>query len=90
MLPMFTTLLVFQVIGEVLALATALREATTGLLQRLSLLFVPADVEVTAHYGRIAGQLPAVVGSVVASSVRAGEPTAVSMPVLLASAWGLS
>jgi holin-like protein len=50
-------------------LAERLRPAAAGLLQHLSLLFVPAGVGVMVHYGRIAGEWLAVGAALLASTV---------------------
>lgn len=109
MLPALTALLVFQLIGEVLVLLTALpvpgpvigmlllflslsargglpaalRDTANGMLQHLSLLFVPAGVGVMVHYARIANELPAIVVCVVASTVLTIAATASVMKALM-------
>lgn len=109
MLPALTTLLVYQLIGEVLVLLTALpvpgpvigmlllfltlsargelppqlRDTANGVLQHLSLLFVPAGVGVMVHYARVADELPAIALSVVASTVLAIAVTALVMNRLM-------
>ncbi len=110
MLAALTTLLVFQLIGEVLVHVTGLpvpgpvigmallflalsargelpdtlRNTANGVLQHLSLLFVPAGVGVMVHYARVADELPAIAVSVVASTVLAIAATAWVMNTLLA------
>ena len=95
MLNAITALLVFQLIGEAIARATALplpgpvigmallflaltlrgelpeslRATAGGLLQHLSLLFVPAGVGVVLHLGLIADQWPAIVTALIGSTL---------------------
>lgn len=109
MLPALTTLLVYQLIGEVLVhmtglpvpgpaigmsllfltlyakgdLPPALRDTANGLLQHLSLLFVPAGVGVMVHFARVSQELPAIAVSVIASTVLAIAATALVMKALV-------
>lgn len=95
MLNAITALLVFQLIGEAIARATALplpgpvigmallflaltlrgelpeslHATAGGLLQHLSLLFVPAGVGVVLHLGLIADQWPAIVTALIGSTL---------------------
>jgi holin-like protein len=64
------------------ALAT-LRETSLGLLQHLSLLFVPAGVGVMVHWDRLAAEGVAIVVSIVASTVLALAATALTVRALL-------
>jgi holin-like protein len=64
------------------ALAT-LRETSLGLLQHLSLLFVPAGVGVMVHWDRLAAKGVAIVVSIVASTVLALAATALTVRALL-------
>jgi holin-like protein len=57
--------------------------AATGLLQHLSLLFVPAGVGVMLHFGRLADEWLALVVALVLSTVLAIGVTAVVMRALL-------
>jgi holin-like protein len=57
--------------------------AATGLLQHMSLLFVPAGVGVMLHFGRLADEWPALVVALVLSTVLAIGVTAVVMRALL-------
>jgi holin-like protein len=61
----------------------ALSTAATGLLQHLSLLFVPAGVGVMLHFGRVADEWPAIVAAIVASTVLAIAVTAIVMRALV-------
>jgi holin-like protein len=58
--------------------------AATGLLQHLSLLFVPAGVGVMLHFGRVADEWLSIVVSIVVSTVLAVAVTAVVMQALVA------
>jgi holin-like protein len=64
------------------ALAT-LRETSLGLLQHLSLLFVPAGVGVMVHWDRLAAEGVAIVVAIVASTVLALAATALTVRALL-------
>jgi holin-like protein len=61
----------------------AIDGAATGLLQHLSLLFVPAGVGVMLHFGRLADEWPALVAALLLSTVVAIGVTAVAMQALL-------
>lgn len=77
MLLLFVGLRVRGVIPE------ALNNAATGLLQHLSLLFVPAGVGVMLHFGRVADEWPAIVAAIVGSTVLAIAVTAIVMRALV-------
>lgn len=64
------------------ALAT-LRDTSLGLLQHLSLLFVPAGVGVMVHWDRLAAEGVAIVVAIVASTVLALAATALTVRALL-------
>ena len=57
----------------------SLERTVTGLLQHLSLLFVPAGVGVMLHAGRIAAEWPALVTALVLSTWLAMAATALTM-----------
>ncbi len=61
----------------------ALRETSLGLLQHLSLLFVPAGVGVMVHWDRLAAEGVAIVVAIVASTVLALAATALTVRALL-------
>jgi len=61
----------------------ALNTAATGLLQHLSLLFVPAGVGVMLHFSRVADEWPAIVAAIVFSTVLAIAVTAIVMRALV-------
>jgi putative effector of murein hydrolase LrgA (UPF0299 family) len=57
----------------------SLESTATGLLQHLSLLFVPAGVGVMLHGGRIAAEWPALLAALVLSTCLAMVATALTM-----------
>jgi len=109
MLGALATLLVYQLIGEVLVLALALplpgpvvgmlllfvslwakgaipeklRDTANGLLQHLSLLFVPAGVGVMVHFARVSGEWLPLVVAVLASTALAIAAAALTMRLLM-------
>jgi holin-like protein len=60
-----------------------LETAATGLLQHMSLLFVPAGVGVMLHFGRVADEWAAIAVAIVVSTVLAISVTAVTMRALI-------
>ncbi|MGE5385504.1 MAG: CidA/LrgA family protein [Betaproteobacteria bacterium] len=108
MVATFTLLLVFQVVGEVIAFGFSLpvpgpvigmallfvtlvlkggigaeiRHTAQGLLQHLSLLFVPAGVGVMLHLERLADEWLALTASLVVSTVVALLVTAAVMTLV--------
>jgi holin-like protein len=115
MLGALTTLLVYQLIGEVLVQAFALpvpgpvigmlllflslrvkggipkplRETANGILQHLSLLFVPAGVGVMVHFARVSGEWLAILVAVLASTALTIAVTALTMQALSRKRGGL-
>ncbi len=65
------------------AIPETLNTAATGLLQHLSVLFVPAGVGVMLHFGRVADEWQAIVAAIVGSTVLAIAVTAVVMRALV-------
>jgi holin-like protein len=65
------------------AIPQTLDTAATGLLQHLSLLFVPAGVGVMLHFGRVAHEWPAIAAAIVGSTVLAIAVTALVMRALV-------
>ncbi|MFN7346558.1 MAG: CidA/LrgA family protein [Betaproteobacteria bacterium] len=61
----------------------AMRETSLGLLQHLSLLFVPAGVGVMAHWHRLAAEGVAIVVAIIVSTVLALAATALTVRALL-------
>ena len=109
MLGALTTLLVYQLIGEVLAHLIALpvpgpvigllllflslwvkgsipgtlRATSNGLLQHLSLLFVPAGTGIMVHLARVSGELLPIIVAVLASTALAIAAAALVMQALI-------
>jgi holin-like protein len=82
------------VIGMALLFATlvwrggagdTLRNTANGLLQHLSLLFVPAGAGVMVHFSRIGGEWLAILGALVASTALTLLVTALTLRLLLRS-----
>jgi holin-like protein len=65
------------------AIPGALTTAATGLLQHLSLLFVPAGVGVMLHFGRVAHEWPAIVTAILVSTILTIGVTAAAMRALM-------
>jgi holin-like protein len=61
----------------------AMRQTSLGLLQHLSLLFVPAGVGVMAHWHRLADEGVAIMVAIVVSTVLALAATALTVRALL-------
>lgn len=109
MLGSITVLLVYQLAGEVIAIAfglpipgpvigmallfaslvvrkrlsPALRDTAGGLLQHMSVLFVPAGVGVMVHASRMAAEWPAILVALVVSTVLTIAVTALVLQALL-------
>jgi holin-like protein len=60
-----------------------LRDTANGLLQHLSLLFVPAGAGVMVHFSRIGGEWLAILGALVASTALTLLVTALVLRLLL-------
>ena len=69
--PVVGMLLLFVALRTREKVPAAIDGAATGLLQHLSLLFVPAGVGVMLHFGRLADEWPAIVAALVLSTVLA-------------------
>ena len=81
--PVVGMLLLFVGLRARDAIPAALNTAATGLLQHLSLLFVPAGVGVMLHFARVVDEWPAIVAAIVISTVLAIAVTAVVMRALV-------
>ena len=81
--PVVGMLLLFVGLRARGAIPQTLNAAATGLLQHLSLLFVPAGVGVMLHFGRVADEWPAIVAAIIVSTVLAIAVTAVVMRSLV-------
>jgi holin-like protein len=60
-----------------------LRSTANGLLQHLSLLFVPAGAGVMVHFARIGGEWPAIVAALLVSTAATLAVTALVLRLLL-------
>jgi holin-like protein len=81
--PVIGMLLLFVTLRARRSAAGVVEGAATGLLQHLSLLFVPAGVGVMLHFGRLAAEWAAIGAALVASTVLAIGVTAVVMRALV-------
>ena len=81
--PVIGMLLLFVGLRARGAIPEAMNTAATGLLQHLSLLFVPAGVGVMLHFGRVADEWPAIIAAIVGSTVMAIAVTAIVMRALV-------
>jgi len=81
--PVVGMLLLFVALRTREKVPAAIDGAATGLLQHLSLLFVPAGVGVMLHFGRLADEWPAIVAALVLSTVLAIGVTALTMRALI-------
>lgn len=60
-----------------------LRSTAQGLLEHLSLLFVPAGVGVMVHFGRLSGEIAAIAVALVVSTLLAVVATAFTMQAVM-------
>jgi holin-like protein len=81
--PVVGMLLLFVALRARETIPPAVDAAATGLLQHLSLLFVPAGVGVMLHFGRLADEGAAIVPALVLSTVLAIGVTALTMRALI-------
>jgi holin-like protein len=81
--PVVGMLLLFVVLRTRPAIPEAVDTAATGLLQHLSLLFVPAGVGVMLHFGRLADEWPAIVVALIVSTILTIGVTGVTMRALI-------
>ena len=81
--PVIGMLLLFVTLRARRSTAGAVEGAATGLLQHLSLLFVPAGVGVMLHFGRLAEEWMAIVVALVTSTVLTIGVTAAVMRALV-------
>jgi holin-like protein len=77
MLALFLTLMVRG------ALSAPLRETANGILQHLSLLFVPAGTGVMVHFARVSGEWLPLVAALLASTALAIGAAALTMRLLM-------
>jgi len=64
-------------------LPAPLRETATGILQHLSLLFVPAGTGVMVHFARVSGEWLPIVAALLASTALAIAAAALAMRLLM-------
>lgn len=81
--PVVGLLLLFLALCLRGSLAAPLRDTATGLLQHLSLLFVPAGVGVMVHFARVSGEWLPIIAAVLVSTALAIAVTALVMRVLM-------
>lgn len=65
------------------SLAAPLRETANGILQHLSLLFVPAGVGVMVHFSRVAGEWLPILAAVIISTALAIVVSALVMQAMV-------
>jgi holin-like protein len=81
--PVVGMLLLFVALRLRRGIPGALTTAASGLLQHLSLLFVPAGVGVMLHFARVADEWPAILAAILASTVLAIAVSAAAMRALM-------
>ncbi len=81
--PVIGLLLLFLTLSVRGKLAEPLRDTANGILQHLSLLFVPAGVGVMVHFSRISGEWMPIVVAVLVSTALAIAITALVMRALM-------
>ncbi len=86
--PVVGMVLLFVALRVRRATPEGLAGAAQGLLQHLSLLFVPAGVGVMLHASRLAQEWVAIAGALIVSTVAAIAVTALTMRWLLAATSG--
>lgn len=81
--PVIGLLLLFLALCMRGSLAMPLRDTANGILQHLSLLFVPAGVGVMAHFARLSGEWLPILAAVLVSTALAIAVTALVMRALM-------
>lgn len=81
--PVIGLLLLFLTLWARGSLAAPLRDTANGILQHLSLLFVPAGVGVMVHFARISGEWLPIIVAVLASTALAIAVSALVMRALM-------
>jgi len=81
--PVIGLLLLFLSLWARGGLAVPLRDTANGILQHLSLLFVPAGVGIMVHFSRISGEWLPILAAVVASTALAIAVSALVMRALM-------
>lgn len=81
--PVLGMLLLFFTLAVKGGVAPHLRDTANGILQHLSLLFVPAGVGVMVHFARVSGEWPAILAAVLVSTAAAIAAAALVMQALM-------
>lgn len=81
--PVLGMALLFAVLGTHAGVAQRVRDAANGLLQHLSLLFVPAGTGVMVHFARIGDEWVPIAASLLVSTVLSIAVTALVLRFLL-------
>jgi len=81
--PVIGLLLLFLALCVRGSLAVPLRDTANGILQHLSLLFVPAGVGVMAHFARISGEWLPILAAVLVSTALAIAVSALVMRAMM-------
>lgn len=81
--PVIGLLLLFLALCVRGSLAVPLRDTANGILQHLSLLFVPAGVGVMVHFARISGEWLPILAAVLVSTALAIAVSALVMRALM-------
>jgi holin-like protein len=81
--PVIGLLLLFLSLWARGGLAAPLRDTANGILQHLSLLFVPAGVGIMVHFARISGEWLPILAAVVISTALAIAVSALVMRALM-------
>ena len=84
--PVIGLLLLFLSLCARGSLAVPLRDTANGILQHLSLLFVPAGVGVMVHFARVSGEWLPILTAVLASTALAIAVSALVMRALMRGA----
>lgn len=81
--PVIGLLLLFLTLCARRGIAEPLRDTANGILQHLSLLFVPAGVGVMVHFSRVSGEWLPIIAAVLVSTALAIAVSALVMQVLM-------
>jgi holin-like protein len=81
--PVVGMLLLFVTLSIRRTVSQPLRDTSNGILQHLSLLFVPAGVGVMVHYSRVSGEWLPIVVAVLVSTAATIMVTALDMQALM-------
>jgi holin-like protein len=81
--PVIGLMLLFATFCARRNIAEPLRDTATGILQHLSLLFVPAGVGVMVHFSRVSGEWLPIIAAVIISTALAIAVSALVMQALM-------